>query len=258
MACNSSPVLEKMSDKEYVKRAVKNDFPNIDSIIIKDITGTVISKEQLFELYEGGNHTTDFYKNKSGEIVEVVVRKSTPADQKLEAEINKKLNAGPPVTILDIDCGNIDNLLEEAYRRDAANRQDGNNIDQVKDHQNLELVVSIDQLCGLPKGKENERQIFIAWLIVQHNRAQYRKQFINYFTEAEKDGALAQSQLALMKDRILMDDGKPQIYGSQLYNGELYTLRDASTVDRRRAEVGLEPLKDYLARFNLEFNVEQE
>ena len=35
-----------------------------------------------------------------------------------------------------------------------------------------------------------------------------------------------------MKDRILMDEGKPQIYGSQIKNGKLYKLENPETVTK--------------------------
>jgi hypothetical protein len=66
-----------------------------------------------------------------------------------------------------------------------------------------------------------------------------------------------------MEDRILMMEGKPQIYGSQISkNGEtdkweLYTLEKPETADKRRAEVGLGSLKEYVKNWNIEFNIKQ-
>ena len=208
--------------------------------------------------YEQGGLTTDFYKNKKGEVVEAVIRKSTPADQVLEAQINKKLTAGPPVTVTQINCDDVNLLLEEAYRRDQEIRKEGVEYNAMVDHKNLELVISIDQVCGLPVGIENRKQINIIWLIVQHSSAEYRKRYISYFVEANKAGTIDDGSVALMIDRMAMDDGKPQTYGSQLIGNKLYNLKDASTVDQRRASVGLEPLKDYLDRFGVPFDIEQE
>ena len=258
VSCNSSPELTKMSDKEYVKRAVKNDFPSPDSIIIKDIIGNIMTKAEMIAMYEQGGLTTDFYKNNNGEIVEAIVRKSTPADQELEAQINKKLNAAPAVTVSQINCDNVNSLLDEAYRRDQEIRKEGVAYEAMVDHKNLELVISIDQVCGLPEGIENEKQINIIWLVIQHSKAEYRKRYIKYFVDANEDGAIDAGSIALMQDRMAMDDGKPQIYGSQLLGDNLYNLRDASTVDQRRASVGLGPLKEYLSRFGLTFDVAQE
>ena len=54
-----------------------------------------------------------------------------------------------------------------------------------------------------------------------------------------------------------MHDGLPQKYGSQVIGGKLYQLEDPEFVNQRRKEMGMEPLEEYLARFGIEFNVEQ-
>lgn len=53
---------------------------------------------------------------------------------------------------------------------------------------------------------------------------------------------------------MLMDEGKPQIYGSQIKNGKLYKLENPKTVNERRKEMGMEPIEDYLKYFNIQFN----
>ena len=70
-------------------------------------------------------------------------------------------------------------------------------------------------------------------------------------------GDIKWSVIALMKDRALMYEGKPQIYGSQVSNGELHELFEPEYVNQRRAKIGMEPIEEYLQRFELEFNIEQ-
>jgi len=53
-----------------------------------------------------------------------------------------------------------------------------------------------------------------------------------------------------MLDRILSDEGKPQLYGSQIVDGKLYELDSLETVDQRRAEMGMSPLADYLKMYH--------
>jgi len=65
-----------------------------------------------------------------------------------------------------------------------------------------------------------------------------------------------------MTDRILMNKGEPQIYGSQIVskNGGtrvVYDLRDPEYVDYRRAQMGMGPLQEYAQRFGVEFTVPQ-
>jgi hypothetical protein len=55
--------------------------------------------------------------------------------------------------------------------------------------------------------------------------------------------------LADLTDRVLLAEGKKQVYGTQftLVNGKCKPrpLKDEANVDKRRKEVGLEPLADY-------------
>jgi len=77
--------------------------------------------------------------------------------------------------------------------------------------------------------------------------------------EAVRRGEAESGNAALLKDRILMREGKKQIYGSQLHLNqvtkqlELWPIEDDENVDARRASVGLEPLAEYMKRFGLEY-----
>ncbi len=101
------------------------------------------------------------------------------------------------------------------------------------------------------------------WLVLQHADNYHRKKYLDHLKAAAARGDLRKSQMALMEDRILMEDGKPQIYGSQITEdretGEwiIYELANPETVDARRAQVGLEPLSDYVDHWDIVFDVEQ-
>ena len=69
--------------------------------------------------------------------------------------------------------------------------------------------------------------------------------------------------MALLEDRVALRQGKKQIYGSQIGvdpdTGEHYVqpLEDPDNVDKRRAEVGLEPIANYVKLWRINWNVEQ-
>lgn len=93
-----------------------------------------------------------------------------------------------------------------------------------------------------------------AWLIAQHASPAFLKRSLPLMKAAAEQGELAPSQLALSIDRDLMNDDKPQIYGSQLrWNAgtkpALHPIADREHVDGRRAAMGLEPLAQYLKHF---------
>jgi hypothetical protein len=81
--------------------------------------------------------------------------------------------------------------------------------------------------------------------------------------EAVKNGKAAGSSLALLEDRVALGQGKRQIYGSQISRDpetqEYYIspLEDPDNVDKRRAEVGLGPLSEYVIHWQIKWDVEK-
>ena len=64
---------------------------------------------------------------------------------------------------------------------------------------------------------------------------------------------------ATLEDRVLVAEGKPQIYGTQVLmppgstKWELCPIQNEARVDARRAAVGLGPLEQYLKNFGIEY-----
>jgi hypothetical protein len=67
-----------------------------------------------------------------------------------------------------------------------------------------------------------------------------------------RSGDLLASQVALTVDRVLMNDGKKQLYGSQFkFTGsgmEVVPIEDPEHLDERRAQMGLGPFEEYRAQ----------
>jgi hypothetical protein len=171
---------------------------------------------------------------------------------------------------IQVDCSQLETLLAEVYKSDQSVRQekDMTKIDfelmNKVDLTNLGKVVSIIEQCGMPNsqiiGKENLNTIF---LVIQHSGLNYQKEYFPMLKELADNGDLDWSSLAMLEDRILMGDGKPQVYGTQIQSAmnsndyELYELENPEYVDKRRKKVGMEPLSEYLKYWDLEFKVEQ-
>ncbi len=99
------------------------------------------------------------------------------------------------------------------------------------------------------------------FLVIQHSDLKTQEQYLPMMREAVKDGNADPGLLALLEDRVALQQGKRQTYGSQIgqnNNGEYYVmpLEDPDNVDKRRAEVGLEPLQNYLANWGLSWDAE--
>jgi hypothetical protein len=82
-----------------------------------------------------------------------------------------------------------------------------------------------------------------------HDRP-FQKQCLSLLTDAVKKGEATGEQLAYLTDRVRVSEKKKQLYGTQLrfVDGDYQPLpiEDEGNVDKRRKELGLSPLADYL------------
>jgi hypothetical protein len=90
-----------------------------------------------------------------------------------------------------------------------------------------------------------------AFLLVQHadHDPAFQKASLELLREAYEKGEATGRQVALLTDRVLVAEGKPQLYGTQaqIQNGEAVfrPIRDSVHVDQRRAEIGMVPIEEY-------------
>lgn len=160
------------------------------------------------------------------------------------------------IELVEVDCNKKGETLDSVVISDQRIRTTNLPFEQIaeEDHRNQELVISIMEKCGITSLKELSRKHQSAiWLGIQHSNNKYRKKYFPLIEEAVKNGDLSKEQYALMKDRILMDDGKPQLYGTQIKFGKLYDLEDPDRVNERRKEMGMKPLEEYLKNINVEY-----
>ncbi|HEX8642467.1 MAG TPA: DUF6624 domain-containing protein [Allosphingosinicella sp.] len=95
-----------------------------------------------------------------------------------------------------------------------------------------------------------------AWLIVQHadHDPAWQQQVLEILRPRVARGDMQGNYFAYLVDRVAVNAGRPQTYGTQgLCMGpddwRPRPLADPDEVDRLRAEVGLEPIAAYRARF---------
>ena len=259
--CNQDTFTQ-LTEEELIKAIVGNEMPPPEEMSIVDAEGNEITIDSLKILELTGIYFEDFYANSQKEIVQLVLRKKTAEDEifltKLNKELTKVYNAAPIVNTVEIDCDDKVNILQTAYDRDQGIRGGNSEIDHTIDHENLEIIVSFIEKCGMPTLAEvNHQQMAAILLVLQHAQPKYQSKYIPLLEKSAENGDIEWSAIALMKDRALMHNGEPQIYGSQVANGELYDLFEPEYVDQKSEGIGMEPLKDYLNRLGIEFNVEQ-
>ena len=119
------------------------------------------------------------------------------------------------------------------------------------DAENQAIMVSIFERCPNAFAEMSNKQVSDLWFVAQHSDAELMSYYYPWFYRAVRDGRIRESQFALMIDRLLMYHDYPQEYGSQISNGALYPVRDSARLDELRAGIGLGPIAEYLARFDL-------
>jgi tRNA A37 N6-isopentenylltransferase MiaA len=89
-----------------------------------------------------------------------------------------------------------------------------------------------------------------AWLLIQHadKDRDFQKRCLALMKDMAK-GEVSGQDIAYLSDRVLVGDGKKQLYGTQcqVVNGEVkfQPIEDEANVDKRRVEIGLMPLAEY-------------
>lgn len=168
------------------------------------------------------------------------------------AKVNKELSA------------KMDSLYNEdqKYRleltsmeKSGASKQKLDNARSIiksKDHSNLILATKlIDKYGWLDAQKVGFQGTQALFLIIQHADLKTQKKYYPILLEAEKNGKIVSSNLAILEDRIAVREGREQTYGSQIYydaekkKGYVYPLADLKKLDELRKSRGLQPMNEY-------------
>lgn len=242
-ACAASLANDKKNSLKWLEIAINNGFDNLHQINtdsdLDNIRNDINFKKNISEL------------KKKIEIVEATYDKPLQAelltildeDQKYRVQMNETLQK----------FGQDSKEMKALWK--IANQQDSINLIKVKKILDKQGWVGKDKV-----GAEANSALF---LVIQHNDLETQKKYLPMMKEAVKKGNADPSSMALLEDRIAYREGRKQIYGSQIstnpYTKSHYVLplEDPDNVDKRRAEVGLENLAEYVKYWNIIWNVEQ-
>ena len=134
--------------------------------------------------------------------------------------------------------------------RDPAIQEKMRSIDEA----NLSRLKEILQKYGWPgPGLVGKDGAEAAFFIVQHADYTFQKKMLPLIRKEYLAGRLAGSNYALLLDRVLVHEGKAQIYGTQAKHIEhwsgnepvLEPIKDEANVDKRRAKLHMPPLSEY-------------
>lgn len=131
--------------------------------------------------------------------------------------------------------------------------------DSINEQQVLKII---DEKGWVGKSLVGSKDNSTLWLVIQHAPLETQEKYLPLLKESVKEGESSGQNLALLEDRILMRNSKPQIYGSQVKKdkkGKAYfhEIKDPEYVNQRRKEIGLGPIESYAKRMGVEWSTIQ-
>lgn len=194
-----------------------------------------------------------------------LIEKIKQNQEKAEANLNKSLVASLDKIYTDDQKyrQEIDGI-EKKYGPDSKEINDHWKIINEKDSLNLiEVKKILDTYGWAGPDVVGGRGSTTLFLVIQHADQATQEKYLPMMREAVKNGKAQGSSLALLEDRVALRQGKKQIYGSQIGRDQktkayyVSPLEDPDNVDKRRAEVGLPPLAEYISNWQIKWDVEQ-
>lgn len=192
---------------------------------------------------------------------EMIFAKVRANKEKAEASLDKKL-----VAILDTVFENDQkyrnqfDAIEKKYGQRSKEMTDLWKTINYYDSADLEIVVAIlDKYGWVGPDVVGGRGSSAIFLVIQHSDIAIQDKYLPLMCDAVKNKKADPSSLALLEDRVALRHGKKQIYGSQIgrdAEGNYFVdkLEDPDNVDKRRAEVGLGPLAEYVGTWNIKWD----
>jgi hypothetical protein len=131
--------------------------------------------------------------------------------------------------------------------------------DEEVDRKNTKRMKEIVNEIGWPSiSRVGSEASMSAWLLVQH--ADHDVEFQSHCLTLMKDlpeGEVGSENIAMLTDRVMINQGKPQVYGTQFkqVNGAHVPkdIEDIEHVDERRKSMGLDTLEENINRIKLKY-----
>lgn len=249
-SCSQKNALIKMKEQEILDLA-KIDSLNTKISKILNPEGREISKNEVSK-YPPTIFYNDRYKDPVTDSTIVKIRKLKDSDLILQKKINFYNYYGKYVdTIFSktyINCIKTDSLLSLIYYNDQENRNGEKEMSTLVDAQNQKILFNIIDQCGFPNSDNNNKEsVFYAFIILLHSDVTLKEKYFHKIKKSVERGDLNKTHLAYFEDKIDLDNGKTQKYGTQMLIDEegneiLAPIDNLEKVNQRRKKIGLEPL----------------
>ena len=128
---------------------------------------------------------------------------------------------------------------------------------------NLQIVKNIIEKNGwLGPEQVSSKGNQALFLVIQHADLETQLEYLPIIRKAATTGQVNREELALLEDRIAIKIGKKQIYGTQIHRDPITGKRfiapliNPKLVNRRREELGLGTIENYILNWNLNWETE--
>ncbi|MFK7921899.1 MAG: DUF6624 domain-containing protein [Bacteroidia bacterium] len=242
-ACSHSLAGDTIQSIEYLKLSAKKGWRNFDHIKRDsdlDPLHTVNGWQEVLDLVLANKEEfeKDYNKPLMAELEQIHVKDQTL--RQLYRAADEKFGRGSP---------------EMNYFWKLVSEQDSLN--------ELAVIAIIEEYGWVGSSIVGGKANMTLWLVIQHAPLPTQEKYLPLLKESVLAGESSGSHLALLEDRILMRNAKPQTYGSQITRDEVsgeqivYEIKEPEYVNQRRKEVGLGPIQDYIKRWDIEWTIEQ-
>lgn len=131
------------------------------------------------------------------------------------------------------------------------------------DVENLVKVKAVlDQYGWLSAAVVGDDANSALFLVIQHADLKTWEKYVPLMREAVKNKAAKAADLAKLEDRLALEQGEKQLYGTQLgldvktNRYYVFPIADPDHVDARRKEMGLDSIHRYLSAWGIKWDLE--
>lgn len=134
--------------------------------------------------------------------------------------------------------------------------------DDTIDPKNTARMKEIVEQIGWPTiSKVGKKASTDAWVLVQHadKDVEFQKQCLDLMKQ-EPTGEVVLHDIAYLEDRVRVNSGRPQLYGTQFRwenNKPIQNIEDIDNVEQRRKEMGLKTLAENIEEMYQKYKMEK-
>ncbi|WP_162056263.1 DUF6624 domain-containing protein [Pontibacter pamirensis] len=146
--------------------------------------------------------------------------------------------------VYDVDQS-VRNIHWDSFPNPEASKAHSMKMMKIDSVNQTRVIPIIEQYGWLPKSKVGDKAAKAIFLVVQHSSLETIEKYLPQMEALAKQGEASATDAAKMRDRLLMFQGKKQIYGTQAAGwvrpegGQvIWPIEDVENVNKRRKEIG--------------------